>query len=68
MMVNDPPTSLLHIQLLIEDSEERLTEEQVTEILEIVKNTLLPQSPEEEDVDEEEEEEEDEGGANEDNS
>uniref|UniRef100_A0A1A9W650 DNA-directed RNA polymerase III subunit RPC9 n=1 Tax=Glossina brevipalpis TaxID=37001 RepID=A0A1A9W650_9MUSC len=33
MMINDPPTSALHIQLLIEDSEERLTEEQVNEIL-----------------------------------
>ncbi|XP_011189270.1 DNA-directed RNA polymerase III subunit RPC9 [Zeugodacus cucurbitae] len=36
MMVNDPPTSALHIQLLIEDSEERLSEEQVNEILQIV--------------------------------
>ncbi|XP_053950252.1 DNA-directed RNA polymerase III subunit RPC9 [Anastrepha ludens] len=36
MIVNDPPTSALHIQLLIEDSEERLTEEQVNELLQIV--------------------------------
>ncbi|XP_004520894.1 DNA-directed RNA polymerase III subunit RPC9 [Ceratitis capitata] len=36
MMVNDPPTSALHIQLLIEDSEERLTEDQVNELLQIV--------------------------------
>ncbi|XP_039961177.1 DNA-directed RNA polymerase III subunit RPC9 [Bactrocera neohumeralis] len=36
MMVNDPPTSALHIQLLIEDSEERLSEEQVNEILQLV--------------------------------
>ncbi|XP_036343039.1 DNA-directed RNA polymerase III subunit RPC9-like isoform X1 [Rhagoletis pomonella] len=36
MMVNDPPTSALHIQLLIEDSEERLTEEQVNELLQTV--------------------------------
>uniref|UniRef100_A0A182N912 DNA-directed RNA polymerase III subunit RPC9 n=1 Tax=Anopheles dirus TaxID=7168 RepID=A0A182N912_9DIPT len=28
MMVNDPPSSPLHIQLMIEDSDERLTEEQ----------------------------------------
>uniref|UniRef100_A0A182PP29 DNA-directed RNA polymerase III subunit RPC9 n=1 Tax=Anopheles epiroticus TaxID=199890 RepID=A0A182PP29_9DIPT len=34
MMVNDPPSSPLHIQLMIEDSDERLTEEQVTRILE----------------------------------
>lgn len=37
MMVNDPPTSALHIQLLVEDSEERLTEDQVNEIIEIAK-------------------------------
>ncbi|XP_005177883.1 DNA-directed RNA polymerase III subunit RPC9 [Musca domestica] len=37
MMVNDPPSSALHIQLLIEDSEERLTEDQVNEIIEITK-------------------------------
>ena len=41
-MVNDPPTSLLHIQLLVEDSEERLTEDQVTEVLQIVERLLLP--------------------------
>lgn len=41
-MVNDPPTSLLHIQLLIEDSEERLTEDQVTEILQITERLLIP--------------------------
>uniref|UniRef100_A0A1I8Q038 DNA-directed RNA polymerase III subunit RPC9 n=1 Tax=Stomoxys calcitrans TaxID=35570 RepID=A0A1I8Q038_STOCA len=37
MMVNDPPSSALHIQLLIEDSEERLTEDQVNEIIQISK-------------------------------
>lgn len=42
MMVNDPPTSVLHIQLLIEDSEERLTEDQVTEILQTIARLLLP--------------------------
>lgn len=41
-MVNDPPTSLLHIQLLIEDSEERLTEDQVNEILQTIQRLLLP--------------------------
>ncbi|XP_053675473.1 DNA-directed RNA polymerase III subunit RPC9 [Anopheles nili] len=35
MMVNDPPSSPLHIQLMIEDSDERLTEEQVSRILEL---------------------------------
>lgn len=42
MMVNDPPTSLLHIQLLVEDSEVRLTEDQITEILQITERLLLP--------------------------
>lgn len=44
MMVNDPPTSVLHIQLLIEDSEERLTEDQVTDILQTINRLLLPAS------------------------
>ncbi|XP_035786865.1 DNA-directed RNA polymerase III subunit RPC9-like [Anopheles albimanus] len=35
MMVNDPPSSPLHIQLMIEDSDERLTEEQVACIIEL---------------------------------
>lgn len=42
-MVNDPPSTPLHIQLQIEDSEERLTEEEVTQIIEISKQWLLPQ-------------------------
>ncbi|XP_037808983.1 DNA-directed RNA polymerase III subunit RPC9 isoform X2 [Lucilia sericata] len=46
MMVNDPPSSALHIQLLIEDSEERLTEEQVAQIIEIAK-THFPGPPQE---------------------
>ncbi|KAI8126770.1 DNA-directed RNA polymerase III subunit RPC9 [Lucilia cuprina] len=46
MMVNDPPSSALHIQLLIEDSEERLTEEQVSQIIEIAK-THFPGPPQE---------------------
>lgn len=46
MMVNDPPTSALHIQLQVEDSEERLSEEQVQRLLELVKTYLIPK-PEE---------------------
>lgn len=42
-MVNDPPSTPLHIQLQIEDSEERLTDEEVTQIIEISKQWLLPQ-------------------------
>lgn len=42
MLVNDPPTTPLHIQLQIEDSEERLSEEAVTQIIELAKEWLLP--------------------------
>lgn len=45
-MVNDPPTTALHIQLLIEDSEERLTEDEVAQIIEISKQYLLPRNEE----------------------
>lgn len=41
-MVNDPPTIALHIQLIVEDSEERLTETQVDELIELSKKYLLP--------------------------
>lgn len=34
MMINDPPASALHIQIMIEDSDERLTDEQVNHIME----------------------------------
>lgn len=46
MMVNDPPTTPLHIQLLIEDSEERLSEEEVTQLIERAKQWLLPREEE----------------------
>ncbi|XP_060521984.1 DNA-directed RNA polymerase III subunit RPC9 [Cylas formicarius] len=36
MLINTPPTTPLEIQLMIEESEERLTEEQVSKILEII--------------------------------
>ncbi len=41
MMVNDPPSSALHIQLQIEDSEERLTEDQVNEVIRIAQQWLV---------------------------
>jgi DNA-directed RNA polymerase subunit F len=47
MLVNNPPESALHIQLIVEDSEERLTDEQVNEILEFSKQWLI--KPKEED-------------------
>ncbi|KAL5277563.1 CRCP family protein [Megaselia abdita] len=40
MIINDPPSTALHIQLLVEDSEERLTEDQVNEILVLVSKYL----------------------------
>ncbi|KAF7281879.1 RNA polymerase III subunit I [Rhynchophorus ferrugineus] len=36
MLINSPPSTPLEIQLMIEESEERLTEEQVQEILSIL--------------------------------
>lgn len=53
MMVNDPPTTPLHIQLLVDDSEERLSEDEVAQIIEIVKQWLLPKDEEEEDEEDE---------------
>lgn len=47
MLVNDPPSAPLHIQLLIEDSEERLSEDEVARILEMSRNWLLPEEPQE---------------------
>lgn len=50
MLVNEPPTTPLHIQLLIEDSEERLSEEEVQQLIDIGKKWLLPPEEEEEDL------------------
>ncbi|XP_018318999.1 DNA-directed RNA polymerase III subunit RPC9 [Agrilus planipennis] len=36
MLINTPPITPLEIQLMVEESEERLTEEQVEEILQII--------------------------------
>ncbi|XP_031624348.1 DNA-directed RNA polymerase III subunit RPC9 [Contarinia nasturtii] len=44
MLVNDPPSTPLHIQLQIEDSEERLTEEAVNQIIEHSRQWLLPET------------------------
>lgn len=46
LLINDPPSTPLHIQLQIEDSEERLTEEAVSQIIELSKEWLIPK-PEE---------------------
>jgi len=44
----------VEIQLLIEDSEERLSDEQVDQLIEIVRSELLQEEPEEEQEEEEE--------------
>ncbi|RZC32572.1 DNA-directed RNA polymerase III subunit RPC9, partial [Asbolus verrucosus] len=36
MLINSPPTTALEIQLMIEESEERLSEEQVEQIVQIM--------------------------------
>lgn len=41
-MVNEPPTLPLHIQLIVEDSEERLTDTQVDELIALSKKYLIP--------------------------
>ncbi|XP_055299759.1 DNA-directed RNA polymerase III subunit RPC9 [Sitodiplosis mosellana] len=41
-LINDPPSTPLHIQLQIEDSEERLTEEAVNEIINLSREWLIP--------------------------
>lgn len=45
-LINDPPSTPLHIQLQIEDSEERLTEEAVNQIIELSREWLIPQPTE----------------------
>lgn len=38
----DPPSLPLHIQLCVEDSEERLTDTQVEELIQLSKKYLIP--------------------------
>ncbi|KAF7989057.1 hypothetical protein HCN44_007367 [Aphidius gifuensis] len=49
MIVNTVPKSLIEIQCIVEDSEDRLSEEEVNNLLDVIKNTLdeTPELPEE---------------------
>uniref|UniRef100_A0A6M2DMC3 DNA-directed RNA polymerase III subunit RPC9 n=1 Tax=Xenopsylla cheopis TaxID=163159 RepID=A0A6M2DMC3_XENCH len=40
LMINEPPSTPLHIQLIVEDSEERLSEEDVDRLLDVVEAHL----------------------------
>lgn len=44
-MTNEPPLLPVHIQLIVEDSEERLTEAQVDELIELSKKYLIQSNP-----------------------
>ncbi|XP_072944229.1 DNA-directed RNA polymerase III subunit RPC9 [Epargyreus clarus] len=44
MMVNTPPRTEVEIQLIVQESEERLSEEDVRQIMEIVNQYLPPSS------------------------
>merc|ERR1711913_99137 len=60
-LINHRPASAVEIQLLLERSEERLSESQVYDILEIVTQHLPNHIQEEEDEEEEQEEDEEDG-------
>ncbi|XP_017770432.1 PREDICTED: DNA-directed RNA polymerase III subunit RPC9 [Nicrophorus vespilloides] len=57
IIINNPPATPLEIQLMIENSEERLTETQVEEILNLINKHIgkpeVPAEPEEEEEEEE---------------
>lgn len=42
MMVNDPPTAVIHINVVVQYTDDRLSEEQINEILLLAKRYLLP--------------------------
>lgn len=46
MMVNDPPTAVIHVNVIVQYTEDRLTEENIEEILQLSKKYLLPNEDE----------------------
>jgi len=53
MLINAPPTTPLEIQLMIEESEDRLTEEQVRQILDVLAHHFPHTAPERHESEEE---------------
>lgn len=62
LLINQRPVSPVEIQLLIENSEERLTEAQVESLLEMVADSLPSHVTESDEGEEEDQEEDEEGG------
>lgn len=60
-LINHLPSSLVELQLLIEENEERFTEEQMSNILEIISSKCHQLEAQDEDEDGDEEEGDDEG-------
>lgn len=49
MLLNNPPTTPLEVQVMLEEGEERFTEDEVEKLLQIIQE-ILPVAPKEEEV------------------